>query len=256
MIKSTKGVLVHVTLNCYMFQWIPIFMSNIKQFEYNTVDKSGRIYKKIYFEKIGHFTLLLIILKRTAIWKKKTVIWSFQHSSSIDKNPFEFEIDLISFVTNHYHLQWINYAWINIWTQIFMVWILHLDSRALDSKTIYLVFVQFNSSLPLTINMAASDKIKLFKFIQKTYQDIGVYPPQSNQNCSSINAKKWLFSFILLQFFVSTTAYLLIEANSMTEYGMGFYTSVTIAIFSFFWQMKNTYSYIEHFERFIERSEY
>lgn len=121
---------------------------------------------------------------------------------------------------------------------------------------VFIRFHLFSFSSSLTSNMAGGDKIKLFQFIQRTYQTFGIYPLQSNQNGSAINLRKFGFLFNLVQFFLSTTAYLLIEANSLNKYGMGFYTSITIAVFSFFWKMKNISNYIENCERFIEKSEY
>lgn len=121
---------------------------------------------------------------------------------------------------------------------------------------VYIQFHWFWFSSSLTINMAGGDKIKLFQFIQRTYQLFGIYPLQSNQNRSPINWRKFGFLFNLVQFFLSTIAYLLIEANSLNKYGMGFYTSITIAVFSFFWKMENISNYIENCERFIEKSEY
>lgn len=115
-------------------------------------------------------------------------------------------------------------------------------------------------SLLLTIKMTGGGnggKIKLFRFIQTTYQTVGIIPPQPN----SINTKKWYFLLGLVQFFISTVAYLLFEANSIIEYGMVFYTCTT-ALFSFVvylvlhWQMKNTLNFIESCDRFIEKSEY
>lgn len=109
--------------------------------------------------------------------------------------------------------------------------------------------------------MASCDKIELFKFVRKTYQDIGIFPPESNPNFNSINLKNGLFSFCLIQFLISTAAYLWFEAKSMIEYGIICYTCTTI-IFSlavyliFLWQSRNILIYIENFEWFIEKSEY
>lgn len=103
--------------------------------------------------------------------------------------------------------------------------------------------------------MASCDKIELFKFVRKTYQDIGIFPPESNPNFNSINLKNGLFSFCLIQFLISTAAYLWFEAESMIEYGIICYTCTTI-IFSlavyliFLWQSRNILIYIENFERF------
>lgn len=109
--------------------------------------------------------------------------------------------------------------------------------------------------------MAGTVRIGLFKFIQKAYQEIGISPSDANQNRKFINSKKWFIPFGLVQFFISSAAYLMIKANSMIEYGMAFYSCMTV-LFYFtiylisFWQMKNLLNYIESCEQFIEQSEY
>lgn len=103
--------------------------------------------------------------------------------------------------------------------------------------------------------------IKLFKFIQKSFQGIGIYPPQLNQTHNPINPTFWLNLFCHAQFFVSSTAYLLFEADSMIEYGLVFFIDATvIGCFIFylisFWETKAIFNYIENCERFVEKSEY
>lgn len=108
----------------------------------------------------------------------------------------------------------------------------------------------------------AGDTIKLFRFIQKTYQAIGVFPPKSNQNRSPINFKDWFFIFCEVLFFISTAAHLFFEANnSMIEYGLIFFTCTTsifciVTYLILFWQMKNILNFIENCERFVEKSKY
>lgn len=104
--------------------------------------------------------------------------------------------------------------------------------------------------------------VELFRFIQKTYQDIGIIPPRPNENHCSFNAKKWYFLFCLAQFFISAAAYLLFEANSIIEYGMVFYTCSTTVFSSvvyliLIWQRENILDFIANCEGFIqEKSEY
>lgn len=116
-------------------------------------------------------------------------------------------------------------------------------------------------SLSLAINMAGGGAIKLFKFTQKAYQGIGIYPPESNQSRSRINAKNYFFLVCQAQYFITTAAYLLFEANSMIEYGMTFFTCTTvitvIALYTILLgRMQNILNYIENCDRFIEKSEY
>lgn len=106
--------------------------------------------------------------------------------------------------------------------------------------------------------MAAGDKIELFKFIKKTYRRIGIDPLQKRRRT---NAKNCFMIYSLAISFVSPAVYLLLEANSMFDYGITVFSCSTEAL-SFttylilFWQAKNFSHFIENYERFIETSEY
>lgn len=108
--------------------------------------------------------------------------------------------------------------------------------------------------------MADDGKIRLFKFIQKIYQEIGIQPPKAHENRSGINTNKWFFIVGLGQLFVTSVAYLILDANSMLEYGRAFFSSITvltsIILHSIMtWQMENILNYIGNCEQFIEKSE-
>lgn len=116
-------------------------------------------------------------------------------------------------------------------------------------------------SSSLTIEMAGGETIKLFKFTRKAYQGIGIDPPESNRSRSAINAKNYFFFLCQVEYFITTAAYLLFEANSMIEFGMTFFTCTTvitvIALYSILLgRMKNILNYIENCNRFIAKSEY
>lgn len=105
-----------------------------------------------------------------------------------------------------------------------------------------------------------SKKIRLFSFLQKIYQNIGISPPQFNQNHNPFNLKNCLIPFCLTQFLITSAAYLLFEANSMIEYGRTSFTCTTLVFCSviysmLFWQMETILNYIGNCEEFIEKSE-
>lgn len=108
----------------------------------------------------------------------------------------------------------------------------------------------------------SGDKIKLFKFIQKTYHGIGIFSPKSNQIPSSINSKNWLNLFCHMEFLISSIAYLLFEANSMIEYGLAFYICTTVLTSLIFYliplgESENILNFIQNCEQFInDKSEY
>lgn len=110
--------------------------------------------------------------------------------------------------------------------------------------------------------MAGGVKIQLFKLLQKICNDIGIFPPESDQKHNSINVKNCVFLFCLAQFYISSAAYLLYDTNtnSMTEYGMVFFICATVALafilyLIFYWQMSDILNYIENCEGFIKKSE-
>lgn len=126
------------------------------------------------------------------------------------------------------------------------------------------IFITDLFSLSLTLAMAAgndgSRTIELFKFIQKTYQDIGIYRPQSDRTRIPVNSKNWFLIFSYAEFFISSAAYLLFEANSMIEYEMTSFICLTVLLcvslcLISFWQMRNVFHFIGNCERFIKQSE-
>lgn len=107
----------------------------------------------------------------------------------------------------------------------------------------------------------SSAAVKLFKLTQKTYKDIGIHPPESNENRSQINSKNWLFTFYQAQFLYSSAAYAMFEANSIIEYEMASFTcfavvAALIVYLIIYWEMKNVSIFVGNCERFIEKSEY
>lgn len=103
--------------------------------------------------------------------------------------------------------------------------------------------------------------IKLFKFFQKSCQNIGIHPPESNRNRSPINWKNWLILFCHAEFYTSSAAFLLFEENWMIEYGIIFYTCTSGLLASVLYllmifEVKNISTFIKNCERFVEKSEY
>lgn len=103
------------------------------------------------------------------------------------------------------------------------------------------------------------DKIELFKFIKTIFQHIGLVSSQSKPIRRSFNWKNWFFLIGNAQFFISSAAYLLLEANSLLEYGRVFCNcTLVIAATAFYflllWQLDNILIYIRNCEGFIEKS--
>lgn len=101
--------------------------------------------------------------------------------------------------------------------------------------------------------------IKLFQFIQKFHQTIGIYPSsQPNRKQHSINLTNTIFLICSVQNMFATAAFLVFEANSMFDYGFPIFSIIgiingVVIYLTFIWQSKNTLKFIEFSERFIEK---
>lgn len=97
--------------------------------------------------------------------------------------------------------------------------------------------------------------IRLFQFIQEFSKTIGIDSSQTD----SIKSKNAIFTVCPIQYTLTTVAFLIIEANSMFDYGFGFYSIICmingIVIYLLFnWQYENTLKFIGTCEEFIAKS--
>lgn len=109
------------------------------------------------------------------------------------------------------------------------------------------------------VNMAIS--IELFKFFQKINQTIGICPAQWNQTSYlSNNLRRAIFLISGAQFMFSTAAFFVIEAKTISEYGLSFCYALSALnsiemYLIFIWQSQNTLEFIQHSGEFIGKSE-
>lgn len=111
----------------------------------------------------------------------------------------------------------------------------------------------------MTVKMDGS--VKLFQFIQKFHQTLGIYPPQLKQQPYQINSINKIFLVCLVQMIITTTAFLMFEAESMFSYGLAFFVLIAmingvVIYLTFIWQFENTVKYIGNCEEFIVKSKY
>lgn len=104
----------------------------------------------------------------------------------------------------------------------------------------------------------AGGSIKVFQFIQKYYQAVGIFPSPSNQKCVTFHWRYAIILICLAQFLVSIGAFLFFEAELMVDIGLGIFIVIAsidgIILFTIqIWQIKNSLKYIETCEEFIER---
>lgn len=106
----------------------------------------------------------------------------------------------------------------------------------------------------------AEERLKLLQFTQKVYQEMGIYPSQSNQNWHSINWRNTFTLFSFVQLFIFSGAFLIFEAETVIDAGQSFYTTDTVLWSTIFyliqwWKMSKILKLIEGFGNFIEKSE-
>lgn len=115
-----------------------------------------------------------------------------------------------------------------------------------------------SSGLPI---VAMASSIQLFRFVQKCHQIVGIYPSHPNQRRCSINPRNTIFLIASIQYAITTIAFFAFEANSMFDYGFGFFLlicilNITVNYLTFIWQLENMLDFIEMCEEFIEKSKY
>lgn len=101
--------------------------------------------------------------------------------------------------------------------------------------------------------------IKLFQFVQSYHRAIGIYPSQPNQKQYAINTKSVICLVCWAQTMITTTAFLALDANTVFDYGFGFYDLLgsinSIIICALFAQQyENFTNFIENCEGFIKMS--
>lgn len=102
--------------------------------------------------------------------------------------------------------------------------------------------------------------IKLFQNVQKIYQMMSIYPPQSNQNCT-FNIKNLCILLSMVSVTIASIAYVLFDTRSAVEYGrccIAIFSELEMILYFFvqFSKMPRIRKLIENFEAFIKKSEY
>lgn len=107
------------------------------------------------------------------------------------------------------------------------------------------------------VKMAGS--IRLFQFYQECHRAIGIYQTQVFQRHLSFNWKNATVQIAFAQLLLTTIAFTVIDAKSMIDYGIAFYTFITInaseiCVLIYIHQSVNTFKFIETCEEFIKKS--
>lgn len=121
----------------------------------------------------------------------------------------------------------------------------------------HLMFTDVLISLIFVSTMSGS--IKLFKFLQNSYQTIGIYQPSESYQNRSLNSKNVFFIFCMTKFGTSVGIFFLFEAKQLDEYCLTFFCALsTIAavfyLISNLYQIENISKLIATFEEMIALS--
>lgn len=113
------------------------------------------------------------------------------------------------------------------------------------------------STVHCTISTMAQT-VKLFQLVQKIYKMMGICPSQPDQKYP-FNLKTLIVLLIVIQFLLSSMAFLIFQADSTQERADSFYFSLSIAncavyIIVSHWKIVKILKLIESFEEFIEQS--
>lgn len=121
--------------------------------------------------------------------------------------------------------------------------------------------MSFSCTLVLYEESQNFAKMKFFQLVQKFYQTMGIYPssPRRQRNRPPFNLRNLFFSLSLLIFFVLSTGYFLLEAQSIIEMSQSFYVAIAeltcLIHFSItFWKIIKMIELIDTIDKFIEKS--
>lgn len=110
------------------------------------------------------------------------------------------------------------------------------------------------------LSIATMDSpLKLFQVVKTILRIIGIYSSEPNPKQCSVNARNTIFLICNAQITFTTFAFLLFEADSLFDYGFGFFASIslincTVIYLLFMGRYENTMNFIETCEKFVEKS--
>lgn len=101
--------------------------------------------------------------------------------------------------------------------------------------------------------------VKLFQFFQKVNETMGIYESKSKSRKCLFNSRSIFYLFVAAQFWSFNTLFLVFEAESMVDYGFGFYTFISVICclvpyLLFIWQFENMLKFVENSEKFLLKS--
>lgn len=134
-------------------------------------------------------------------------------------------------------------------------WRIQLFPARLDSKE------QMKLVVSLVLPVVMSSVVKLFISQRKLYKKLGLdaSAAQSSSSKCLVSGKSLFLLVASTQLFISTTAFFLFKAETVDEYGMSFYISITVLIITIYtsdiaWKMDQISTLMNACEDFIDKS--
>lgn len=116
-----------------------------------------------------------------------------------------------------------------------------------------------SSETSSALTFAMAETIKLFRSVRQIYQEMGIYPTQSNQTAAPY--ARYLFNLLsMIIFSISSSAFFLFEATAIQEFGITFYAAcagltMSAALVIKSSKMLKIVKLFEKMEEFIAKSE-
>lgn len=103
-----------------------------------------------------------------------------------------------------------------------------------------------------------SKSIELFQFNQKYCQTIGIHMAQTKKDRHTVNSIRLVFSVVLLLYSMASVAYVVYDAETISDYGACFFVLIAVAETVTMYlvtisKWKDILIFTENCERFIEK---
>lgn len=106
-----------------------------------------------------------------------------------------------------------------------------------------------------------ADSVKLFQFFQICQKFMAIFPSHSDETRRSLIIRRTLVLLGMAAYVLPTAAYLIFDAQSMFDFGIGMFCSLTglcgAVVYSLLiWQSENTAKFFESCEQFIAKRKF
>lgn len=102
--------------------------------------------------------------------------------------------------------------------------------------------------------------MKLFHFVRKYYQSVGIYPTDLNPN-GGFNMRNFRLLLMMSALFASTISSFVFQSTTIMEYAESFYifSTVLASVINFWatiWKAEKIFTFIDELEEFMQKSKF